>query len=464
MRKIQLAICAIWVFVCSSNLLAASLTFTNTKTDLGKLIVGEKKSAYFYFSNESDKDVVILEIKKSCGCIVTLLDQYNNETKNYDKKFYRDYGYTIPAHSKGRVVATYDSNGRRGRFNKIVTVYTINDTKKLDTIKLSLFGEAHIDENSPIVLARTYKYTIGEHNEIGFRDVHYYGKKEGYSISENPIRVSKNNTCEAKAHFFILSDTVKSLDVILNDNEKALTCKRSVDTLKNGRKEGVLTFTFDTKKVSKEWGIVEKEVTFLINGKAAKKHLFLQFDILEDSVHLTKKELESSPKILALNTYKQSPNSIWKVGSYGTADVITCTIKFKNSGKRTLFFREEHDNVYPISVMKLGNSEPDDLGKIIQERHYGKNYFHARPGTGNDAIITKSKLFAHEGETVEFALKLLVPETTLDIYGNDALTGGIKGACKYNLIEIGPIRTNDPYHNFIYLYLLYTLKDEVLSK
>ncbi len=97
------------------------ITFKKVSHDFGKVKEGEKATYTFEFTNTGDAPVVISNAQPSCGC-------------------------TTPAWSKdpiqpgktGFVTASYDSNGRPGKFNKNVTV-TSNAT--VGSISLSFNGE-----------------------------------------------------------------------------------------------------------------------------------------------------------------------------------------------------------------------------------------------------------------------------------------------------------------------------------
>ena len=73
--------------------------------DFGKLIAGEKAIFSFKFKNKGDSDLVISQVKSSCGCTVP--------------RFPKE---PIPPGDGGVIKVTFDSSGRKGKQNKGITV------------------------------------------------------------------------------------------------------------------------------------------------------------------------------------------------------------------------------------------------------------------------------------------------------------------------------------------------------
>jgi len=73
--------------------------------DFGKVIQGEKVSFGFKFKNTGKSDLIISQVKSSCGCTVP--------------KFPKD---PIKPGEGGKITVTFDSQGRKGFQNKAVTV------------------------------------------------------------------------------------------------------------------------------------------------------------------------------------------------------------------------------------------------------------------------------------------------------------------------------------------------------
>lgn len=81
------------------------ITFDKEVYDFGKVIQGEKVSYGFKFTNTGKTDLVISQVKTSCGCTAP--------------KFSKD---PIKPGEERVITVTFDSNGRKGIQNKTITV------------------------------------------------------------------------------------------------------------------------------------------------------------------------------------------------------------------------------------------------------------------------------------------------------------------------------------------------------
>ena len=454
MRKIKFLICVMSLSIYSQLLFAASLYFPIKEIDLGSFVEGEKKTAYYYFVNENNQDVVILNIRSS---IKATLEKYNPQTKQYDGKF--EYlkdtpqkSFVIPAHSQGRVTVMFDSYGRPGNLAKSTSIFTATDT-----IRLRLKGQAIIDKDSPAALKARFRHIIGGDTAIAFRDLyHHYGQK--HSLSADPIPVSKNDIKETKLHFIVQSGYVSAMDVLVdgvlldeNRDGEPLSFVHSVDTFQNAILENTLTFSFDTRKVPQKWGIVEKDVTFLINGAPAKGNISFKYDILEDTAHMSKTELMQAPRLTILNKDKKSKYNVWHVGQYPLLAPYTCTIKIQNTGKKPLIFRDDMSESYDGTVMSLGSKEPEDIDFVIDNRKFAGVTGRL---DGRYAEVHVNKSIVQPNEVAELTITGYAYPIDLMSYNEHT-----KHQYKYNLYKL-TIRTNDPYQNYIDLYFLYSIEDK----
>ncbi len=82
-----------------------AIEFDRDLHDFGKLIAGEKAVYTFRFRNTGKSDLVISQVKSSCGCTVP--------------QFTRD---PVEPGGEGQIKVTFDSSGRSGIQNKAVTV------------------------------------------------------------------------------------------------------------------------------------------------------------------------------------------------------------------------------------------------------------------------------------------------------------------------------------------------------
>lgn len=83
------------------------IAFEKDVHDFGKLIAGEKAVYTFKFKNSGKSDLVISQVKSSCGCTVP---KYPREP--------------IEPGGEGEIRVTFDSSGRKGMQNKAITIIT----------------------------------------------------------------------------------------------------------------------------------------------------------------------------------------------------------------------------------------------------------------------------------------------------------------------------------------------------
>jgi hypothetical protein len=83
------------------------MAFEKDMHDFGKLIAGEKAVYTFKFRNAGKSDLVISQVKSSCGCTVP----------RYPKE-------PIGPGEEGEIKVTFDSSSRKGMQNKAITIVT----------------------------------------------------------------------------------------------------------------------------------------------------------------------------------------------------------------------------------------------------------------------------------------------------------------------------------------------------
>lgn len=83
------------------------ISFENTEHDFGRIVDGVKVSYTFKFKNTGDGDLIIHQVKSSCGCTAT--------------KFSKE---VIPPGGKGKIQLTFDSSNRPGMNHKTARVVT----------------------------------------------------------------------------------------------------------------------------------------------------------------------------------------------------------------------------------------------------------------------------------------------------------------------------------------------------
>ncbi|WP_159799995.1 DUF1573 domain-containing protein [Flavobacterium sp. MK4S-17] len=95
------------------------MKFENLEYDFGTVNEGDKVEHVYTFTNEGSADLIINEVKPSCGCTVP------------------DYTKTpVKPGDSGEIKVTFNTNGKSGNQNKTVTV-TSNTEKGTETLKFT---------------------------------------------------------------------------------------------------------------------------------------------------------------------------------------------------------------------------------------------------------------------------------------------------------------------------------------
>jgi len=83
------------------------IRFEKTEHDLGRILQGETVGYNFTYTNVGESPLIILEARAGCGCTVP----------RFSKK-------PIPPGESGVIEVVFDSSGRIGQQNKIVSIRT----------------------------------------------------------------------------------------------------------------------------------------------------------------------------------------------------------------------------------------------------------------------------------------------------------------------------------------------------
>lgn len=105
-----------------------------TTVDLGKMLQAASKDFEFKFTNEGKSDLILRNIKATCGC--TAIQQGNQ-------------GTGIKPGESGSIKATFSSGGYQGKVTKTIYVYT-NDPKKSEVVlMLTADVEKPVENKTP---------------------------------------------------------------------------------------------------------------------------------------------------------------------------------------------------------------------------------------------------------------------------------------------------------------------------
>ena len=83
------------------------ITFDHLEHNFGTIKKGEKVTHVFSFTNTGDADLLIKNVKTTCGCTV---GDYNKEP--------------IKPGETDEIKVTFNSNGKHGRIGKLIDVHT----------------------------------------------------------------------------------------------------------------------------------------------------------------------------------------------------------------------------------------------------------------------------------------------------------------------------------------------------
>jgi hypothetical protein len=84
---------------------SASIKFENDKHEFGDITQGQKVETVFSFTNIGSKPLILSNVITSCGCTAPTWP--------------RD---PIPAKGKGEIKISFDSTGKMGMQNKVITI------------------------------------------------------------------------------------------------------------------------------------------------------------------------------------------------------------------------------------------------------------------------------------------------------------------------------------------------------
>jgi hypothetical protein len=93
-------------FAQTSKATGAAITWDKSTYDFGDIVQGEKVEHTFKFTNTGNQPLIITNIQVTCGCTTP-------------KGWPRD---PIAAGAKGEVTIAFNSTGKLGKQNKVVTV------------------------------------------------------------------------------------------------------------------------------------------------------------------------------------------------------------------------------------------------------------------------------------------------------------------------------------------------------
>ena len=96
----------------------AVIAFAETSHDFGDLVQGQKVEYIFKFKNSGTEPLIVKEVITTCGCTAT----------EWSKQ-------PIAPNKEGEIKATFNSDGKMGRQNKVITILS-NATNNMATVSI----------------------------------------------------------------------------------------------------------------------------------------------------------------------------------------------------------------------------------------------------------------------------------------------------------------------------------------
>lgn len=256
MKKLVLFFAALFATIAAAA--QPVIDFSVKDHDFGKINEADGKvTTVFEFTNTGNTALVISNVRASCGCT----------TPNWTKT-------PIEPGKTGQVTATYNPNGRPGKFTKTITV-TANTNP--EQTRLTIRGEVIPKSASP---AQKYSIRMGDLG-VTKKSVDFGNVNKG---------TNKNVTLEI-ANLGTATHTV----TVLN-NDAYVVSDAQATTIEAGK---VATITFQLRTNStKTWGPVEPTAYIVVDGKQVKDDTYkisLKGNIVENFSTMSSADRANAP-------------------------------------------------------------------------------------------------------------------------------------------------------------------------
>ncbi len=274
------------------------INFKETSYDFGTISEEDGKVTHvFEFTNDGTSDLVLTNVKASCGCTTP---QWSREP--------------IAPKTKGTITVTYRAAGRPGAFTKSITVSSNADRKVL-IIKGNVTPKGKKVED-------VYKILKGKDLRL---------QSETVNFSD----VAKGETKTAKLAVANVSD--KDITIAFTNLPKYITAKPL--TLKAGEK-GNVDLDINTN-LTKEWGDISETLTYTTSkAKDAEKYtVTCTANIFEK---FTEEQKKNAPKL------ELAPSINLGEIVEGTKKAYKVTLK--NTGVSPLYIRSTSTSFSDISI------------------------------------------------------------------------------------------------------------------
>ncbi len=278
-----------------------------------------KVSCSFEFVNTGKVDVILQNVRASCGCT----------TPNWTKT-------PVKPGEKGVVEATYNASGRPGAFSKTITVTSNAGEQKL-TIK------GNVTPRTPKVEDQ-FPFDMG-----GLR-------LKSQQIYMNNVEYPTSRTESIE----IVNNSKKPMTLSVKGNPNYLTIK-APSSLKVDEKAKI-EVTFDSR-AARTYGAVNPEFTVVVNDKLVedkKYKITVNVNVVENFAALTADQKANAP---ALNI----ANTSFNFGSMKVKAKQTIKIPITNEGKSELAIRRISSDNPAVTIVTPKPVKPGQKGEIKVE-------------------------------------------------------------------------------------------------
>ena len=294
---------------------AADMKFKELVHDFGTFPEETGKvSCTFEFTNTGKVDIILQNVKASCGCT----------TPNWTKE-------PVKPGEKGTVEATYNASGRPGAFNKTITV-----TSNVGEERLTIKGDV---TPKPLKVEDQYPFDM-----------------DGLRVKTQSVYLNNVEFPTQRVERIEVINTKKEpVALSFKDIPSYITVKAVPATLQADEK-GTIEVTLDSKN-AKEWGNIEPKFTVVLNGKPVNDNKFkitLFANIVENFSALTAEQRANAPVLNAPATVN--------AGEIKVKSEKALKFTIGNDGKSDLIIRKgSSDNkaitVHPPKTIKPGKKD-----------------------------------------------------------------------------------------------------------
>ncbi len=353
-------------FIVSASAQKAVITFADKTHDFGQIREdGGNASHVFEFTNTGNAPLVIQRVNASCGCTTPEWTQT-----------------PIEPGKKGRITATYNPMGRPGAFSKDVYVYS-NASNEMERLVITgnVTPRASSSATSTSSSANNFPIKIGN---LGLNSkIVQFGNVQKGTTQSRAIAIKNNSG--------------SPLNVSLSNVPAYVTATATPTTLQPNQ-EGVINFTFDSKKTT-EWGPLNENVYVVLNNNKQINDSYkinVIGNINEDFAKMSAAEKRQAP-IMEI----KSPNLHF--GKIKKGNKVRGKFAVKNAGSNPLEIRRVINNnsditIHPVRTSirggKTENLHLDIDTKYLPKGDYKKTF----------SVVTNDPTKANVIYTVDFSV------------------------------------------------------------